>query len=226
MSYTESELMDIFIDKIEQCPLCHKVIDPKIIDFFEMDDYYLDPASEIEKNFLVTCYCKSCKRYFHADIAEIYYPYTQTTDYRLVHLYPQEYESCNFTKEIKELSPNFVECYEQSSYAESNNLTLIAGMGYRKALEFLIKDYSISLFPDHEEEICSLSLKKVIDKFIDHPKIKALAIAAAWIGNDETHYVRKHIEYNIDDLKAFIKAMLTYIESEYAFASASELITK
>ena len=35
----------------------------------------------------------------------------------------------------------FLTIYNQSLSAEDNNLDQIAGIGYRKALEFLIKDY-------------------------------------------------------------------------------------
>ena len=47
---------------------------------------------------------------------------------------------------ISELSPNFCEIYNQAYIAEQTNLMQICGTGYRKSLEFLIKDYLISTF--------------------------------------------------------------------------------
>ena len=40
---------------------------------------------------------------------------------------------------VEELSPQFAELYNQAAAAEAYSLLDIAGMGYRKSLEFLIK---------------------------------------------------------------------------------------
>lgn len=51
--------------------------------------------------------------------------------------------SCKeFDSEIQEISPSFVKIYNQALAAEELNLSEIAGMGYRKSLEFLIKDFA------------------------------------------------------------------------------------
>lgn len=41
-----------------------------------------------------------------------------------------------FSEMISRISPEFVDIYNQALYAEQNNLNKIAGLGYRKALEF------------------------------------------------------------------------------------------
>lgn len=48
-----------------------------------------------------------------------------------------------FDKKIDEISPKFNEIYKQALAAEVSNLNEIAGLGYRKSLEFLIKDIAI-----------------------------------------------------------------------------------
>ena len=53
-----------------------------------------------------------------------------------------------FHGEISELSENFVEIYGQSQVAENQGLNKICGVGYRKALEFLIKDFAKRKFPN------------------------------------------------------------------------------
>lgn len=50
-------------------------------------------------------------------------------------------EKRTFSNIISELSPNFCEIYNQAYIAEQTNLMQICGTGYRKSLEFLIKDY-------------------------------------------------------------------------------------
>jgi len=42
---------------------------------------------------------------------------------------------------IKSVSPEFYDVYDQAQFAEEMDLKEICGMGYRKALEFLIRDY-------------------------------------------------------------------------------------
>lgn len=97
-------------------------------------------------------------------------------------------------------------------------------MGYRKALEFLVKDYSISLHPDSAEEIKSAPLGECIKLYIDNARIEKLAKASTWLGNDETHYIRKHEEYSVENLKAFIRALTSFIASDLAVADAESLI--
>ena len=111
-----------------------------------------------------------------------------------------------FSDNIKSLSPDFCKIYNESYRAEQQGLTEICGMGYRKALEFLIKDYAISLNPNNSEEIKRKMLGQCINDYMENDKLKALARASSWLGNDETHYVRQNIDYSLKDLKNFISA--------------------
>lgn len=137
---------------------------------------------------------------------------------------PSPAETRSFPESILTISPNFVEIYNQSYLTEQSGHTFICGMGYRKALEFLVKDYAIYIAPDDEETITKLSLKQCIDKYIEAPNIKTLATACAWIGNDETHYERKHPDYSCADLKQFINALISYIDMNYSCLLADALI--
>ena len=59
-------------------------------------------------------------------------------------------------------------------------------------------------------------LGKVIDNYLkDFPKILVLAKSVAWIGNDETHYIRRHDGKDIEDLKRFILATARLISADY-----------
>ncbi len=138
--------------------------------------------------------------------------------------YPNLAVKTEFSEDISTLSPDFVKIYHQSEEAESAGLSEICGLGYRKSLEFLVKDYAIAFFPNDEEKIKSLALSPCINAYIDNPHIKALATASAWIGNDETHYVRKHENYNLAHLKAFIAAVVSCIDSEICYLRARQLL--
>nr|WP_255259901.1 hypothetical protein [Lentibacillus sp. CBA3610] len=86
-------------------------------------------------------------------------------------------------------------------------------MGYRKALEFLIKDYLIYLDNEAETEFLKMPLGQCINKLGNH-NIKEIAKRAAWIGNDETHYIRKWKNKDINDLKKLIEVTVYFIAME------------
>jgi len=112
------------------------------------------------------------------------------------------------------LSPRFCEIYNQALEAEENELDELSGPGYRKALEFLVKDFAISRNPESIENIKDIDLSRCINQFIENRRIKTLAEKCAWIGNDLTHYTRKHEDLTIDDLKILIGVAVSFIDSE------------
>ncbi|GAE86633.1 DUF4145 domain-containing protein [Bacteroides reticulotermitis] len=120
-----------------------------------------------------------------------------------------------FSDILNELSPNFIEIYNQSHFAEQLGLNQICGTGYRKALEFLIKDYLMSInSEDKHQDIKTKFLNNCIRDDIDNANIKKVAVRAVWLGNDETHYIRKWENKDISDLKTLIGLTIHYIESE------------
>ena len=121
----------------------------------------------------------------------------------------------DFSKIIVEISPSFCEIYNQAYAAQQMELSQICGVGYRKALEFLIKDYIMSSIVDEKKEsIKQKNLSKCISEDIASSNIKAVAARATWIGNDETHYVRKWEDKDIYDLIGLIDLTVRWIESE------------
>lgn len=118
-----------------------------------------------------------------------------------------------FHSSIGEISPNFIEIYNQANWAEQYNLLQICGVGYRKALEFLIKDYAIIKNSTKEAVIKKDTLQNVINKFIVDSKIKNISYRATWIGNDETHYIRKWDNKDLTDLKLLIDLTLVFIQA-------------
>ena len=57
-------------------------------------------------------------------------------------------------------------------------------------------------------------LGKCINEHIENQKLKDIAKRATWLGNDETHYVRKWQGKNITDLKLLIDLTVHWIETE------------
>lgn len=133
-------------------------------------------------------------------------------------------EQKTFSAIISDISPSFVRIYNQAYAAQQLSLSDICGVGYRKAIEFLIKDYIISKLADDDakEKIKKKLLIQCIEQDIDDVKIKAVASRATWLGNDETHYVRKWEEKDVNALCALIDLTIHWIESEIESARLLE----
>ena len=126
--------------------------------------------------------------------------------------------------EIKQHYPDFYQIYEQASVAEISGLDKICGMAYRKALETLVKQYLSQQFPDNEEEILNEPLGRSIGR-IPFEKIQNLAKAISWIGNDQTHVVQKHPDYNVREMKKFMLSLCHLIVAEHVADDASDFVS-
>lgn len=129
----------------------------------------------------------------------------------------------DFDDEIKSLSLKFVDIFSQASIAESMALIDICGAGYRKALEFLIKDYLCLIKSDKKESIINSSLGSLIHNEVDDEKIKKLAGLAKDIGNDETHYDKRLEKLSLEDMKKLIKLTIHWISASLLTDEYSEI---
>lgn len=209
----------ICYETVNKCPICNSSIAPvEKSKFFNSDSkmyFFMFECPACNKGF-ITHYNYTNERKIKNDIS-----YNML---KLVNSYPKVPELHQFDENIKKLSSNFCEIFNQAYVAEQMNLNEIAGIGYRKALEFLIKDYCIDKNKEQEEKIKKEPLSQVITNYILSDKIKNLAKASIWIGNDETHYFRKYEDKDIKDLKRFISATVAYITYELIADSAQEFV--
>lgn len=205
----------------QTCPHCKKIIFPEVM---------TTVASNNSEELFITMHCPGCDGVYFEKYAKMI-KYTNVhgfeeriTFYRSVALYPILPMPLDFPEYIQRQYMDFTDIYNQAATAESMNLDKICGMGYRKALESLAKQYAHDCFPNDGTKIDNESLVQTINRF-ESPKIKALAKAATWLGNDQTHMIAKHPEYSIDQLKAFIKFLCQEIEAEQEFKKAQSLIS-
>lgn len=167
---------------------------------------------DTKKSYVYSLYfCPACARCFYVTY-RVWVSGYGGNDSEIVEILPVPFPTQYFSEKIKELSPKFIEIYQQSKIAEDAGLSEICGMGYRKALEFLVKDYAIAFHPEDEEKIKSQMLSQCINAYIKDPDMKSLAIASTWLGNDETHYVRKHEDYDLESLKAFVATTVAAVD--------------
>lgn len=146
------------------------------------------------------------------------YEQKQQSYYLLTSIGPKIYIEKKFPTIINYISKDFLEIYNQALRAESDGLDQISGPGYRKALEFLIKDYLIKKINDSnmEDTIKKENLGVCIENRIHDANIREMAKRAAWLGNDETHYVREWGERDLQDLKQLINLTVHWMEAEAA----------
>lgn len=193
----------------DKCPSCNKHCEPVFVTAFKPEGH----SKSIQAVF--RCTNRICSRLFTAYYKESDIPGTGHS-YNLINTHFLQYTNeREFSENIKKISPNFCSIFREAETAELNGLNLICGVGYRKSLEFLIKDYIIEKIvsnPEDQEKVKRKNLGPCIDEFIDEPIIKEAAIRAAWLGNDETHYYRKWENQDITDLKLLIDMTLNWIE--------------
>ena len=166
--------------------------------------------------------CPKCKRSFvfeYVFAGEIANVRSFDLSKRTYKVFPNEHLQESFSDSVKAISEKFVEIYHQSQIAETEGCTEICGMGYRKALEFLVKDYLCKTYPNDADTIKTEFLSDAIRR-IEDPNIKTLAERCAWLGNDETHYVRKREDYKLDDLKRFIHALVYFLQAQLSVQDA------
>jgi hypothetical protein len=182
------------------CPYCHKSIDPKIT-AHNYSTHHLE--------ILYRCTHLDCKRTFIGR-----YSYNGL-NYIFQETNKGDFKPVDFSAIIKEISPNFVSIYNESHFAEQEQLKQICGVGYRKALEFLIKEYLIKQDPAKEDKIKKKFLGNCIKDDVNDLRIKKAAERAVWLGNDETHFTRVWENKNLEDLKKLIQLTLHWIEMEH-----------
>ena len=193
----------VFIEGLpNKCPFCHNRITPNIIFGYKKSGFLMDV-------FLV-CPDKDCHNTFvgkYGNGDSLYY-------YFLNKVTKGNILEAEFDDAVKTLSDSFVTIYNQAFYAEQEGLLEICGVGYRKALEFLIKDYAIDKNPEDKEEIEKKFLSACIKEYVTDNRIKIVAERAVWIGNDETHYVRRWEGRDLEDLKKLIELTVHWIQME------------
>ena len=171
---------------------------------------------EIRRDAIAVCRCSgpNCRSIYTAFYTLVVENSRETA--RLLQNRPFEYKSHpEFSDAIREISPIFCETYSQACLAEENELAEICGAGFRRALEFLCKDFAIFRLACKDSESVKRIKKSLLSQCINAhlpEAIKEAATRAAWLGNDETHYYRTWSGRDVRDLKALIQLTVKSID--------------
>jgi hypothetical protein len=195
------------IDKLpDECPVCHQGIDVGQLSWYVITD----DSNRVRAT--LRCPRRNCREVFIGH----YYRYQNSPLWQLIDLVPSTPKPVSVPEEIERISPTYVLIRRQVAVAEAEKLDQLIGMGLRKALEFLVKDFGISEQKGEEENIKKLLLGPCIEKYLPDGNIKACAKRATWLGNDETHYLRKWEDKDVNDLKELIRLTVNWIDSHLA----------
>jgi hypothetical protein len=196
----------------DHCPICHKGIQPVFVTArrgnyttqgygARLEVLYLCPNHECDEWFIA---------YFHDSMPILSLGRTR----------PFTIEAPAFSPTIRDISKLFCNIYTEAYRAERYDLKQICGVGYRKALEFLIKDYIILSHPDDRAKIEAKPLGACIKDYVTDTRIRSVTERATWLGNDETHYQRRWVDKDLTDLKTMIRLVQHWIEAEHLTAEA------
>ncbi len=188
------------------CPRCHRSVHPKHVQMSLLRERSLC-------QIVFRCTHQMCQELFVGTYQVVGRDFQGRMEFDLAGLAPWSARKTEFPQTIQEVSPAFVEIFNQAVVAESQDLTQLVGIGLRKSLEFLIKDFSASEHPDQEAQIRATPLGACITQFVSDTNVKECAKRAAWLGNDETHYTRKWETKDVSDLKLLVKLTVNWIDN-------------
>lgn len=189
------------VDVPDACPICHRHSE---LEFIKSD--VVNRGQGVEAIF--RCAYVGCRCHFICS-------YGPRPSPDLVSVRPIKPSASAFPESVSKLSPMFVSIFQEAEEAAQLGLKQIAGPGYRKAFEYLIKDYAKSLAPGKEKEIENAFSGTVVRDYVPDNRIQAVAKRCLWLGNDEAHYLRKWTDHDVGDLVTLIRLTANWIEIEH-----------
>ena len=205
--------MSLEYENVNCCPICHTSIFPEVqasVAFNAFSNEYSPQVVLINK-------CPKCNSSF----VVVYNTNFDTYNYRveaksenIVFVAPSNFTPVTFSSYLYGISNRFAKVYNQALQAETLELDEISDMGFRKALEILVKDYAISMFSNDSDKIIKMPLSNCIKTYIIDSRIQNLAEKAAWIGNDKSHYATFFADYDVPSIKNLIEAIIYFIGLE------------
>lgn len=203
--------IDEYVSTCSECGSKIEPIDTGLVNWIQ--DSKLMITTEFE--WVLRCPAQDCKRLIIARYSMKSEREGYTNGYYSIsNVLPVSLKKVEQHEEIIRISTLFCEIYTQANHADISGLQQISGVGYRKALEHLIKDYCIKENPDKQESIKKIPLMNCITSYVKDVNILECARRATWLGNDETHYVRKWVSKDIQDLKVLIRLVSNWIVSD------------
>ncbi len=185
------------------CPHCGFGTDAPFAkkDVYSYNGHYL---------LVATCTCTSCGKHFF---------FVCEYDSGKENYDPIVYPNIAFTpysnEILEKISSRFIDMYNQALQSEFHKNLELAAIGYRSALEILVKDYAIKELGQNPEEVSSKKLCPAIGTYLNQEDLVKTADVIRILGNDYTHYKRKYPQHDFELLKGYMEIFLKQIEVQY-----------
>lgn len=115
---------------------------------------------------------------------------------------------------LLDVSPKFINAYSQALRCELRGDIELAAVGFRHAIECLIKDFAINELGASREEVVKKSLCNAISAYLDEHDLVATADVVRILGNDYAHYERKYPECDFQQLKRYVEIFAHLVETK------------
>lgn len=195
-----SSKIHVSIDReADNCPVCGREVHPVRVYAFQ---------SSTNLQVIYRCPSTRCMSLFVS-----YYKNFRSAIFEFQFSAPRSARAPVFPDSVSATSPTFVEIMGQVAEAEAQSLDQLVGIGLRKALEFLLKDYASQLLPEKSQSIRACTLAQCIENYVEDNNIKQCAKRATWLGNDETHYERKWTSKDVNDLRTLLRLCVNWIDT-------------
>lgn len=118
---------------------------------------------------------------------------------------------------LAKLSPKFIDMYNQALRAEQIGDVELAAIGFRQALECLVKDYAIIELQESKEVVSEKSLHKAIGDYLDSSLVSTADVVRI-LGNDYAHYERRYEQHDFAILKSYMEIFIHLVETKLMIA--------
>lgn len=195
------------------CPHCHEAITPSYLSGVKSQAGDLaDTVIGISKRKVtLTFECPRCRNLF----ISLYKPVDPTSeDYRFALTVPSMAPLTKFEAEIPKISPRFVATFHEAERAEGQGIKGLAGDGYQKALEFLVKDFLLCDAKRRNndlEYIRNMTVAECIEAGFEDVIVKKRTRKIKLLQSDEGCYYTRTEGEDLASLKELIRHVVSYI---------------
>lgn len=116
---------------------------------------------------------------------------------------------------FEKISSRFVEVHKEAQAVELMGYTDLASMGYRKALEIIVKDFAINVLGEPEDTVSKKPLADAIGIYLHQDSLMKTADVVRILGNDHVHYQEKYPEFDFSLLEHYYSIFLQLISTQY-----------
>lgn len=200
------------------CPICNCAIDVSNACYLNWHDMH----SQSEPFDVISVYyCHHC----HNGFVVMHHMKMQKNEYieKSQSVYPTTTPNLQIDEDIRQISPEFYEVYNQCLIAKNEGLNQLYGMGFRKALEKLVTDFVINQNPDDIDKIRRMTLHNRIETYFKDSDLKSDLMACKRLGNNEAHYENCNTDDDLQLFEDLIEDTLYYIHREIRHKKAEHI---